>query len=575
MYVSQAWTPSHYSVVLALLGAPQGPTLGLAQPIRSDETTVLTPYFQIAVRNKFGPQNETSPYHESLKSFWALPIADWGLVFKPQMWGFWVLPPAHAFSLYYFILAAGFVAGYALLIRQLGAPVSLALLGSLVLWSCHFVQVWWTSNAAVLAFAPWPAVAYLAPLRWYWRWVAIFYATAVWLIGLLYPPFIIPGALAIGVLLLAFRRDALTPFRMAIAASAVFASLVITWLYFRDIAEIMQNTVYPGQRHSGGGGLPMPMLAAHVFPYWTTIRFRALLPEYNSCEVSVVASFLPLTFAVFTDGRSLLAFARRNALSVGIVLAGLALMLAWMTLPIPYEVGRFLLLDRVAGNRLLWGFGLCLTAALVVIMSQVNWRMTWPRCALFVATVLAAWIAKAFLVVPESLGAAYALGYLGFDLFVLVPFAIAVWMVRATTWMPDARTALLATVAATSLLTFGLFNPLQSAKPIFDPPRIPIVEEARQSALANPHGWAVVELHQPGVLGAVLNGFGVPAINHVLLMPQLSFFRPFFSDMSAEEFNFTFNRYAHIWPKDVPAPMVPQPDVIVVPSKRFGVPLVH
>jgi hypothetical protein len=85
MYVNQAWTPSHYSIVFALLGLEQGPTLGLAQTIRSDEATVVTPYFQIAVRSGFGPRDEISPYREPLKSFWALPIADWGLVFKPQM----------------------------------------------------------------------------------------------------------------------------------------------------------------------------------------------------------------------------------------------------------------------------------------------------------------------------------------------------------------------------------------------------------------------------------------------------------------------------------------------------------
>ena len=575
VYVGQAWTPSHYSIVFALLGLEHGPTLGLAQPIRSDEATVVTPYFQIAVRSGFGPRDEISPYREPLKSFWALPIADWGLVFKPQMWGFWLLPPAHAFSLYYFLLAAACVAGYALLLRQLGAAAPLALLGSLVLWSSHFVQAWWSSNAAAFAFAPWPAVAFLAPLAWYWRWAGVFYATAVWLVGLMYPPFIIPAALALGVLVLAFRRDALTLGRITVAASAALAALAATWLYLHDLIEVMQNTVYPGRRQSDGGGVPMAMLAAHVLPYWTTIRFRSLLPEFNTCEVSVVASFLPLTFAVFVDYRSLAAFARRNVVCISIILAAATVMLAWMTLPVPYTIGRILLLDRVPGIRMLWGFGICLTAALVVIMTHVSFRVTWPRCALFVAMVVGAWFAKAFVMVPESVGVQHALTYVGFDLVVLAPFAVAVWMIRRAAWVPKAPTALLGVVAVTSLATFGIFNPLQSAKPIFDPPRIPFVEQLRQRASTDRRGWVMVELKQLGVLGAALNGLGVPAINHVLMAPQLEFFRPFFPDLSAQEFNAIFNRYAHIMPQDVPAPLSPQPDVIVVPVNRFDVPLVR
>jgi hypothetical protein len=125
--------------------------------------------------------------------------------------------------------------------------------------------------------------------------------------------------------------------------------------------------------------------------------------------------------------------------SIAILLAGAAVMLAWMTLPIPNQVGRFLLLDRVPGIRMLWGF----------------------------------------------------------------------------------------------------------------------------------------ELKQPGVVGAALNGLGVPAINHVLMAPRLEFFRPFFADLSAQEFNAIFNRYAHIMPEDVPAPFSPQLDVIVVPVNRFDVPVVR
>jgi len=86
------------------------------------------------------------------------------------------------------------------------------------------------------------------------------------------------------------------------------------------------------------------------------------------------------------------------------------------------------------------------------------------------------------------------------------------------------------------------------------------VEEARRRAAADPQGF---------VVGAILNGLGVPAINHVLLMPQLDFFRPFFPELAVDRFNQIFNRYAHIVVGDVPAPIVPRPDVVIVPIHKF------
>jgi len=558
VYVGAAWTPSHYSVALRWLGHPNAsPVLGRARPVRSDEYTVLTPYFQIAVRNHFGPRNETSPYKETLKSFWALPLADAGLIFKPQMWGFWILPPAHAYSLYFFSLAAAFLVGYALLLRQLGAEASFAIAGSLLLFFSHYVQAWWTSNAAAFAFAPWPVIAFLTPMNWLLRWLALFWSAAVWLIGLMYPPFIVAGASALGILALAFRPDAFRLSRLFSAVSALLAASAVAWLYFHDIFEIMRNTVYPGQRHADGGGVPGSMLLAHLLPYLTTLRFSPLLPGANECEIAVVGSFLPLGFLVFTEYASLLAFARANRFAVGAFGIGLLTMLGWMTLPIPAEIGRFLLWDQVPAGRMLWGFGLLLTLGLVVLISQVRWQVTSRRCAIFAVLIVATWLLSKALLLENT---RHAVDRINFDWVVLGPFALAVLLVRRRPHAFDRRIVLLAAFVATSIATFGLFNPVQSAKPIFDPAPTAVVEEARRRAAADPQGF---------VVGTILNGVGVPAINHVLLMPQLDFFRRFFPELPADRFNQIFNRYAHIVVGDVPAPIVPRPDVVIVPIHKF------
>ncbi|OXE35467.1 MAG: hypothetical protein CGW95_13675 [Phenylobacterium zucineum] len=155
IYSVAAWTPTSFGQTAQVLGMPNaGPVFGEARPIRSDEWAVATPYYQIAVANHFGPRNELSPYKESLKAFFALPSRDWSMIFKPDLWGFLVLDPAHAYSLHYAILALAMVAGYTLLLRRLGCSPNYALVLSLTLFLSQFVQAWWTSNAAVFAYAP-------------------------------------------------------------------------------------------------------------------------------------------------------------------------------------------------------------------------------------------------------------------------------------------------------------------------------------------------------------------------------------------------------------------------------------
>ncbi|WP_205597845.1 hypothetical protein, partial [Anoxybacillus sp. MB8] len=98
------------------------------------------------------------------------------------------------------------------------------------------------------------------------------------------------------VLILAFRRDALTLPRLIDAGIAGALALAVFIGYFHDIIPIVRNTVYPGQRQSAGGGVGLTSLFAHVFPNLMTYRF-APLPMFkgsNECEIAVLGSLLPL-----------------------------------------------------------------------------------------------------------------------------------------------------------------------------------------------------------------------------------------------------------------------------------------
>ena len=64
-------------------------------------------------------------------------------------------------------------------------------------------------------------------------------------------------------------------------------------------------------------------------------------------------------------------------------------------------------------------------------------------------------------------------------------------------------------------------------------------------------------------------GWVSPLSDHVLLQPQLAFFRERFPNMPEQKFNAIFNRYAHIIPVVGGEPSVPHADVIRIPIEPF------
>jgi hypothetical protein len=568
LYVAFAITPSSYGMGLSYLGVNLSPLLGEARPVRSDEWAVLTPLIQIAVRGHFSTIDQISPYHESLKGFFALPILDWSLIFKPQLWAFWLVPPAYAYSIYFGILWASFVLGYTALLRSLGATFMVAALGSVILLFSHSVQAWWTSHAPTFAFAPWPVVVFLAPIRPIVKLPLLFWTCCVWLFGLIYPPFIISGASALVILLLTFRRDSLTKANIFFAILSTVCVVSVVFLYFGDMVATMRGTIYPGQRNLDGGSFPLPMLFSHLFPYATTANFKALLPNSNECEISVVATMLPLAVLCFFKTNENFVLGNRQKISLAIFILGLSCILAWMIAPVPAALGKLFLWNLVPPIRMQWGFGLLTSMALLVAMSNLKIVSSLLRFLIFSALVfLSYFISKIAIpiylqVPPAELRSFLQAGYI--DLMPIPIFGTALLCVRYFSPTKELQAVLIASLI-TGAITFGSFNPLQQAFPIFDVQDSEFQMSLRQQLMTNPNGWAVV----PGMYGSVLNGAGISSINHTLPVPQIEFFRKVFPEMNEIQLNEAFNRYAHIIPTKEEGFSNQSPDSVNVPIEAF------
>ena len=576
IYVYNAWSPSSYALTLRLVGASvDGLVAGTPRQVRSDEYMVLTPYMQIAVRNNFASYNELSPYKEPLKNAYALPVLDWSIVFKPQLWGFFVLSPARAYSLYFCALMVSFCVGYAILLRQFGAAGSISVLVAITFLSCHFVQVWWTNNAPTFALAPWPLIVHLSRLRWYLKLPLVFYAASVWLLSLLYPPFIIGAAFAFVILLLAFKPEQALRWRVVTpSALGVLAALGVVFAYFGDLIVTMRNSFYPGQREYSGGSLPWGMALANLFPYFFNRHFEPLFisPGTNASEIGAVSSFLPLAILVFCDPRSLLRLVRENPWRWGICAFGFGLVLAWQLLPLPPWVGRALQWQIVAPNRLQWGGGLILMLALGVMASSICWRFTLTRVLVATSLVVFAWVCSKRVLAGGDGGQKWFVAW--FDGFFLLPLWIAFLSTRLPfDWSLQLRQrsgeALLTAVMVTNLATFGTFNPVQSAWPIFSAIDPPLISTLRQMTAVHPQKQVAIE----GAYAAVLNGFGVSAINHILLTPNIDFFRRAFPKAPPETIWRAFNRYGQIIPAAMRDVELASRDAVLVPIHRFGLSL--
>jgi hypothetical protein len=569
VWLGNAWSPSSYAIILRSLGVHDtGLVLGTPREVRGDEWAILTPLVQATVNNGLGRYNETSFYREDLRTVDSVPVADWGLAFKPDQWLYPFVDAAYAFSFQHLVYIVAFLAGYALLFARLGVGAAAASLLSFALFFTAFAQFWWTTFAPNLAYFPWlllglgvrqPALRALA-----FVWVAV-----AWMLGYFYPPIFIALAVAIA----AVYGSRWLPERgirgAAFDATLALAACAIAAFYLRDFLAATWNTVYPGLRSLRGGTIPWAQQLQTLWPTAFLSGFESRLPNRNVCEAAVVGSYYFLLAACFVDARALRrvplpATSRRLAVAAAI---GLALLASWQMLPIPASLGRWLLFDRVLPQRMMFatGFLLLLIAALAVEAGAL--RFTVARLAAFCAAVIAGWAATKWTASP----------FPGIEIADAAVFPVAIGVLVAGRRFPKRGPAIVAGASALlGLLAFGAFNPIQSAHPIFHRESTPVTRALEAIQQRTPGGVLVVD--QFGTVlnawgqGATLNGLGFRSAAHVLLAPELALWQRLLPEMDPAERDRIFNRSAQIVVRDLDAPRLLAINIAAVPPRAFGAP---
>lgn len=538
LYVGQAWSPSSYGHVLQLAGASEtGVVWGQPRAIRSDEWSVTTPLTQATVRNNFERYNQTSYYGEDLRSNYALPLHDWGMVFKPSFWLYGLVPAAYAFSWHYWVMLVAFTFGYAHFFRLTGATATQAFLLSVSLYFTGFVQFFWNSNTSLFAYFPWLLVAMTAPWRLGARVLFFYWVATCWLIGNFYPPLFISLALVAAVFLWAYRPEVLQRQSLLMFGLATLAACGTAVFYLWDYLLQTASTSYPGQRVSTSGYYPWHLFLTHLWPSALFDHdFNASVNYTNVTGVGVAGLYWTLAASCFTrwsrNGLRKLAADRAQR----ILLFGLAVVMAWMMAPVPDWLGKITLLNRVPPERMVYAAGLLLIlnvwhASLRLGVAPDRWL---ARASIYLAMVLAAWLSFGFWTQPLSGPEQHLTEWLA-----PVLLCIALWWAFKRSWNP--ATVLLTACALAQILVFGRFNPIQSALPIFEEPRHALAQTLQK--YVDPNG--VLPVQKKDLIGASLNGMGFKAVAHLNVTPQWSVWQSLLGPLD-DQAKSIFNRYGHV-----------------------------
>ncbi|MDF7628648.1 hypothetical protein PUG46_05120 [Erwiniaceae bacterium L1_55_4] len=564
LYVFNSWSPSSYGFFLKKIDTQNtGVIWGEPRGIRSDEWAVVTPLTQATINNGFERYNKTSFYGEDLRINYGLPIFDWGMVFKPTMWGYLFLSPAKAYSLQWYLTFCIFIIGYFKIFKEIGIEKRLSIFLSFSLFLTGGTQFWWDEKGPVYAIFPWVVYFLISKGNIYLRLALFYWVGTSWLITNFYPPLVISLAF-IGALLFLFDLKSWKSIKSILALAISSMAVIFTaLLYLKDYLIKTSNTVYPGHRSFSGGGVGWGEWLSQFFPFATFNTHFETIYNSNICEVGVTGFAFVILMFIHLDYNSIKksSFNSKDFYKIKILTIGTVLCNLWLIAPVPSWAGSLFLWNNVSPNRMVYAAGILLAMTSLLFFQNLKFKTSPLRFISYSALVIAVWYLMKYRPLAEDLRGFGGFSHNYTDFYLILALVISYFLIRCFSCKPIESFFIPSLLA--SLIVFFNFNPLQSADAIFTPH----VKAKRllDSSVDRQTGVLAIE----GYHGATLNGLGYKSVSHVTAVPDLGMWRSKFPKMSEGEFDRIFNRYSHIRLAGVSEPYSPQPDVVVIPMSLF------
>lgn len=368
----------------AIYGRGSRPALIVGTPkgIRSDEWAAETPAIlnQVFRKDPLSAQKSALGGH-SVALIGNLPVRHFSTVFRPQFWGFFILPPDYAFAVYWQFKALVLLTGVFSLVLLLSGSSLWAAVGSIWYFFSPYTQWVYTSPNPVpeaVGLACFSVVfgCLLLRAQTYRQLLAAvagFSISAVDFALICYVPMLVP---LLWVAILSFggwcyyNRKLLfpAPLNGKRLAAVCLAGLLITAALFSFLHDTqsaivaIQRTVYPGSRVFSGANTPIQFYFSHFFELTESQQhFPSSL--LNICEA---AGFLWIAPAILFFWPKM----QSRKVTIAFLFGSFFLLLAWSVLPFPTLVGKFLALDRTWGSRCLPALGLANTAIVCVFVAS-------------------------------------------------------------------------------------------------------------------------------------------------------------------------------------------------------------
>ena len=445
---------------------PQTVIAGTSKGIRSDEWNFMTPdmLYQVFRRKPF--EAADSPFGGSYASLLGnVPVSHITTIFRPQFWGFFVLPPDYAFSVYWQMKWLIMITGVFALLMVLTGSSWLSIGGSL--WLFFSAATQWTYS--------WPSMLPEMCGLFCFILVLAMYLTigtnrrivtpaAVLLAACLvnfamfaYVPHMLPyawaGIFLLGGWLYSRREQVLAPegrtVRLAAIGGALALTLAMLGMFYKDAAPAIAGigaTEYPGHRSLDGGEMWLPEFASHYFaPFEGEDRYP---PEmHNISESSGYLWLAPITLLCWGAVKAL--SKERKIFLVCLWIPALML-LGWTTLPFPAWFGQWFMLDKVAAQRALPAMGFLNMAIVVIVLGAPEWKRKMSIDSKLV-------IAAPTLFVTLAMANSLMDDFFRWREIILT----GVWLVLLAGFLWDVRPkAFMFTALVPSIFFFGLINPI-------------------------------------------------------------------------------------------------------------------
>jgi len=366
----------------------EGLILGNPRLIRDDEWGISTPYILSQCARNFPLENESfgtgkAPLCTNIN----LPVYHYITMFRIQNWGFFFMDLERAYSFHWNYKTFGLLISFFLLLMLLTENnFFLSLFGTAWIYLTSMIQWWFSTNSTPEMITSFSVIfissVYILSSRkkhLILFSLLLFILFSVNFLLCLYPPYQIPAFYLLIFLLTSylfkhFKKENFKSkmiLKIICLIAAIIIPIIIICSFYIEAGEtitIMRNTFYPGKRISSGADLGY---GKYLSGFYDIYYSEANFPRdwLNVCEASNFIFLFPVV--LFINLKNLLSRKKNDIMEISLLVYIIVISI-WVLYGIPPLIAKLTLLNRVPGNRALYGLGIANIILTIIFLNNKN-----------------------------------------------------------------------------------------------------------------------------------------------------------------------------------------------------------